>query len=188
MTAHSSFLMRIVQFALFQAAWFACVLSAAHGRAELGVLAVSIQVLITWWLSPARSMELKVTLLAILVGLVWDTAMLQAGWVRYASPGPLPHVAPVWILALWALFATLLCGPLAWLHGRPWLAAALGAVGGPMSYLAAVRLGAGSFGEPVTAMVVLALGWAVMTPVLTSAASRLGQPLADQRKERFTLA
>ena len=171
----------VALFCLFQAAWLACVLGAAHDRAGLGFLAVVAAVLVTWCLSDRPGLEIVLTVLAVLLGLAWDTVMLRAGWVRYASPGPLSLWAPAWILALWALFATLLRGPLSWLHGRPLLAAALGAIGGPLSYLAAVRLGAGSFPDPTQALLILAAGWAVMTPVLTetaSAAARLrrGRP------------
>ena len=162
-------------FALFQAAWFACGLGAAHGRSAWGVLAVAVAVALTWAASNARGDELRLTALALLMGLAWDTALLQRGLLAYASPGPLPSLAPLWILTLWALFATLLRGPLAWLQGRPLLAALLGAVGGPLSYLAAVRLGAGRFADDSLAMLVLALGWGVMTPALTEAARHLEQ-------------
>jgi hypothetical protein len=159
-------------FCLFQAAWFACVLGAAQDHAGWGILAVAVAVLVTWRLSDRRDLEIALTVQAVLMGLAWDTLMLRAGWVNYASPGPglLAAWAPAWILALWALFATLLRGPLSWLQGRPLLAAVLGAVGGPLSYLGAVRLGAGSFPDTREALFVLAVGWAVMTPVLTETA------------------
>ena len=65
------------------------------------------------------------------------------------SPGPLPMLAPAWILALWALFAIALREPLRWLHGRWPLAALLGALGGPLSYAGAERLGACTLNRPV---------------------------------------
>ena len=164
------FFLGFVQFCVFQAAWFACVLGAAHDQAAIGVASVALVVLIHLGLSKHRATDLALTTFAILLGLAWDTWMLRGGWVIYASQGPSSAWAPAWILALWALLATLLRGPLSWLHGRPLLAAALGAVGGPMSYLAAVRLGAGQFPDPAQALVVLAAGWAVMTPLLTEAA------------------
>jgi len=173
----------IVQFCLFQAAWFACVLGAAHGRVAAGLMAVAAVVLLHLAMSPARAAYLTLTVLAMLVGLVWDSWMVRQGWVQYASPGPLPHLAPIWILALWALFATLLRGPLSWLHGRPLLAALLGGVGGPLSYLAAVRLGAGSFPDPASALAALGAGWAVMTPVLVESARRLGRRLPPTSAE-----
>ena len=168
-------LLGIAQFCLFQAAWFACVLGAAHDRVGLGVLAVGATVMANWGLSDRRGVEMVLTAQALLMGLAWDTWMLRGAWVHYASPGPFAGWAPLWILALWALFATLLRGPLSWLHGRPLQAAALGAVGGPLSYLAAVRLGAGTFPDPVAALAVLAAGWAVITPVLVESARYLSR-------------
>ncbi|WAC72708.1 DUF2878 domain-containing protein [Roseateles sp. SL47] len=160
----------VAEFCLFQGAWFACVLGAAHGEVGWGVLAVVVWVLISWSLSDQRRVDVMLALQAVTMGLVWDTWMLRGGWVDYAAPGPAALWAPVWILALWALFATLVRGPLSWLHGRPWLAALLGAIGGPMSYLAAVRLGAGRFPDPTQSLLVLGMGWAVMTPMLTEMA------------------
>src|SRR4051812_42282037 len=101
----------IVQFCLFQAAWFACVLGSAHDRVGPGVLAVGATVLVSWSLSARRGVDIALAAQAVLMGLAWDTWMLREGWVHYASPGPLVQWAPIWILGLWALFATLLRGP-----------------------------------------------------------------------------
>jgi hypothetical protein len=88
---------------------------------------------------------------ALVIGLIWDSSMSRLGWIAYAEPGPLPGIAPVWILALWALFAMVLREPLRWLHKRLPLAALLGALGGPLSYAAAERLGACRLVEPIAA-------------------------------------
>lgn len=163
----------IVSFLAFQGAWFACVLGAARGRPDLGVAAALLVCGVQLALSAARREDLVLTSAAVALGLIWDTAMLRFGVVDYAAPGPLHGWAPSWILALWVLFAMLLRGPLQWLHGRTMLAALLGGVGGPLSYLAAVRLGAGTFRNMEEAMWVLGLGWAVMTPLLVELARRL---------------
>jgi hypothetical protein len=163
----------IVSFLVFQGAWFACVLGAAWGRPDLGVTIALLVCGAHLALSAGRRNDLVLACAALALGLIWDTAMLRFGVVGYAAPGPVPGWAPGWILALWLLFATLLRGPLRWLHGRTLLAALLGGVGGPLSYLGAVRLGAGSFRNVEEAMLVLGLGWAVMTPLLIELARRL---------------
>ncbi|HET7527442.1 MAG TPA: DUF2878 family protein, partial [Burkholderiaceae bacterium] len=109
---------------------------------------------------------------ALVIGFIWDSSMAQLGWIAYAEPGPLAGIAPAWILALWALFAMLLREPLRWLHKRLPLAALLGALGGPLSYAAAERLGACRLVEPIVAGVTLAFGWAVITPLLLVLARR----------------
>lgn len=168
-----SVLAALVDFALFQLAWFACVTQAAQGRPGLGIPAVAAFVLLQLARSRHRSVDLLLVALSLALGLVWDTGLLHAGLVHYASPGPLPSLAPAWLLALWALFAAVLRGPLRWLYGRPAMAALLGAIGGPASYAAAGRLGAATFAAGPLPMVVLAIGWAVLTPLLVEVARRL---------------
>lgn len=164
----------VIQLAVFQAAWFACVLGAAADQPWIGVAAVAA--VVVWHVrqfpagGPAESPRRRAIALvglALAIGVVWDTLLAAAGWVVYAAPGPLGAPwAPAWILALWALFATTLGEPMRWLHGRPFTAAAFGAIGGPLSYAAAARLGACSFPDPTAAMAVLAVGWGVVVPML----------------------
>lgn len=150
----------------FQVAWFACVLSAARGAPAVGVMAVVAAVALHFALSDARTEDLLLVAVSLVVGFLGDTALARTGLVVYAAAGAWSNWAPWWILALWALFATTLREPLAWLHGRWLLAACLGAVGGALSYAAAQRLGACRLPNAELAMVVLALGWAVITPAL----------------------
>jgi hypothetical protein len=169
----------ILSFLAFQGAWFACVLGAARGQPGVGVAVVVLVCGVQLALSAARREDLLLASAAVAFGLIWDTAMLRSGVVEYASPGPVQGWAPSWILALWILFATLLREPLRWLHGRRLLAALLGGIGGALSYLGAVRLGAGRFKNLEEAMLILVLGWAVMTPLLTEFARRL-----EERQKR----
>lgn len=162
----------LVNFAAFQAAWFACVHFAARGDALAACASVLAAVLLHFAWSDHRRADLRLVAVALVVGLIWDTAMVQGGLIAYAAPGWSAAWAPPWILALWVLFATTLRGPLRWLHGRPLLAAAFGGIGGPLSYFAAARLGACVFPDVPGALVVLAEGWAVITPVLVQLASR----------------
>jgi hypothetical protein len=160
-------------FVLFQAAWFACVIGAAEGNPLAGIVAVAVVVTLLVATSDAPRRELALVVLAMLVGFVWDSALARWGIVRYASPIPSSEWAPYWILALWALLAPMLRDPLRWLHGRPGLAALVGAVGGPLSYAGAVRLAAGEFADPALALAVLAIGWGGITPLLVGLARRL---------------
>ncbi|HTN50062.1 MAG TPA: DUF2878 domain-containing protein [Burkholderiaceae bacterium] len=165
-----------IGFVLFQGAWCACVLGAASGQAAqvaLGVAAVAAVVALLVAFSTDRAAELRLIALALLVGIGWDSLLAQTGVVQYASPGPLPGWAPLWILALWALFAPMLREPLQWLHGRPLLAALVGGIGGALSYAAAARLGACAFPRPLLALGALAVGWALIVPLLLAAAQRL---------------
>jgi hypothetical protein len=159
-------------FALMQAGWFACVLGAAHGLPWLGTgAAIAI---LTWHAARAArpAEELKLIALVTLAGGAFDSALTAAGWVVFPNGQFVPWLAPHWIFALWALFATGLNVSLAWLKGRWWLAAAIGAVASPLSYWAGVRLGAATFIEPTLMLAALALGWAMILPAILHLAQR----------------
>jgi hypothetical protein len=154
----------LANFAGFQIAWWACVLGAAHGAPWLGVVACLAFVALQWLASSRRRADAWLVLCAALTGLAFDGLLAQLGWIDYRdSAGALP--APAWIVALWAAFAMTINHSLAWL--RPWMAIVLGAVGGPMAYLGAERLGAVELIASVQATVALAIGWAMATCALT---------------------
>jgi hypothetical protein len=156
----------------FEAAWFACVLGAANGLPSAGT-AVALAVVAGFVaLSDKPRLDATLVALAVAIGLAWDGSLARVGWIAYAEPGPLPWLAPPWILALWALFAVVLRGPMRWLHPRLLWAALLGGLGGPLSYAAAARMGAIALVEPTSALIALALGWAAITPLLLVLARR----------------
>ena len=53
-----------------------------------------------------------------------------------------------------------------WLRGRPVLASVFGLVGGPTTYLAGEKLGGIVLVNQTAALVALAVGWALIMPVL----------------------
>jgi hypothetical protein len=161
---------------LFQIGWFACVLGAAHGYAREGaLLAVAIvTVHVALAVRPAR--EAALVAAAILLGAVFDSLLVQAGWLRYEAGILVEGLAPYWIVAMWALFATTLNVSLRALRAHPWLGVLLGAVGGPAAYYAGAGLGALSFVALLPALAALAAGWAIATPLLFALALRLDRP------------
>ncbi len=179
MIAPHSTLANAANFVLFQLVWFACVMGAAAGRPWLGPLAVAAWLALhAFW--PGRPRELKLVLAVTLIGTAVDSALRAVGLLGYSAvPGGWPtFVAPPWIIALWAAFAALLRHSLAWLTPRPWLGAAFGAIGGPLSFLAGRRLGAVELHaeRPALSLVALALEWAILTPALGLLARRGSNP------------
>lgn len=161
-----------INFVAFQLGWFACVLGAANGWPWAGpVLVFGI---VGLHLARARRWrpELRLILTAAALGLVVDSLLLATGWLRYPSGLWIPGLAPYWIVAMWALFATTLNLSLGWLHGRSVLAVLLGAAGGPLSYLAGEKLGGIALTQPAWALAALAVAWAVAMPLLMFLAAR----------------
>jgi hypothetical protein len=163
----------IANIALFQAGWIACVLGAAHGLPWIGASAAAL--IVAWHTlraaHPAR--ELALVGVAAALGALLETVLLQSGFVHFPHGGPFEGFVPYWMVALWALFATTLNVSLRWLRAHPALGAWLGGIGGPLAYYAGARLGAIELAAAGPAFGAIAIGWAVLTPLLFACARRL---------------
>ncbi len=162
----------IWNFSAFQVGWFACVLGGSHHVPWLGVVAVATLIVLNANMAIRPGEELKLIGVTVLIGVTWDSLLVSAGWLVYPSGTLVTGTAPVWIAAIWAIFATTFNVSLRWVKERWLLASALGAVGGPFAFYAGARLGGVEFASPVVALTVLALGWAALMPLLMSFAHR----------------
>lgn len=168
----------LTNFALFQLGWFACVLGGAWGWPWIGVSFVAMATL--WHLRVVANPRNEAVLLAVavVIGTLVDSLLPAAGWVAYPSGQLHPMMAPVWIIALWVLFAGTLNMSMKWLRDRYLLALLFGAIGSPMSYFAGSRLGAVTLVDPVMALAAQSLLWAIVLPSLVWLAGRCDQPQA----------
>jgi hypothetical protein len=162
----------LANFIAFQIGWFACVLGGAHDRPWLGT-GIALVIVAVHVARAARPRdEAILVVLCAGIGFVFDSALVSLGWVAYPSGVLAPGTAPHWIVALWMLFATTLNVSLRWLRRMPAAAFGLGALGGPLAYWGGARLGGMTFAEPLAATVALAIGWAVLTPVMVGLSRR----------------
>ena len=150
----------LVNAALLQCGWFACVMGGNGPWLLVGLAALGVHLLWTTTVSQEGQALLAVTLLGTLI----DTLLRTFGVFHFSQPGPL---IPFWLILLWALLATTLGHCLAW-SARPWWRASLlGAIGGPLSYYAGSQLAGVSFGYGTTpSLIGLALLWALLFPML----------------------
>ena len=156
----------VINIVLFQVGWFACVLTAAINQPLVGAI-ISLFIIVTHILiSKQYEQEIRIIVIAMVIGLIWDSLIVSAGWITYTSGMLSEFMAPYWIVLMWALFATTLNFSLSWMKAKLLLAAVFGAVAGPLAYYAGVKLGAVQFTNEVNALVALSIGWAVFTPLL----------------------
>ncbi|MGV8944434.1 DUF2878 domain-containing protein [Thermomonas sp.] len=151
----------------YQLVWFAIVISAARGQPLWGIAAAAAFITLQLRFSATRKADSRALLATFACGFLLDGALAATGWLHYASPlVSLP--APIWILALWLAFAMTLNHSMAFLQGKPVLAAALGGIGGPLAYLGAARgFDAVVFTSPAWhAIALLAIGWAIALATL----------------------
>jgi hypothetical protein len=162
----------LVNFVLFQLCWFACVLGAANGYPwwafALVVVAVGWQCLY----APQPKQALLLVLLVTVAGGVLDQVMVNHDLVRYEAHGWSDKVVPVWILALWISFASTLNVSMRWLQAYPVVAVLFGAIGGPLAYFAAQKLGAVLLPQVPLSFVALGLAWGGMMLFLIKLAKR----------------
>lgn len=151
---------------VFQLAWFAAVLGAAHGEPLWGTACVLGA--IAWHLFVARAPAREALLVGMVcvLGFAIESIHAARGLVRYPSGQPFTQLAPYWMVALWGLLAIALNVTLRWLRGHWCLAAALGALAGPASFASGVALGGAQFVDRTPALAALALTWALALPAL----------------------
>lgn len=160
---------------LVQTGWFVCVLSGAAGSPWIGPAgaAVAIAAHLAWTQRGERGAELRLIALLGLLGIALDALQVRIGTLRFPATQAGVLGLPPWFLALWLMFPILFRSALAWLRTRPWLAAGLALVGGPLSYRGGAALGAIELGDPEwAALVSIAVVWAFYLPIALAVTSR----------------
>ena len=164
----------IVQnFIFFQLGWLCCVIGGANANYSwAGVVVVALIVAIHLYRAIETRNEAILLALSVAIGTAWDSSLTMAGVLQFDNGLIFNAIAPYWLIAMWALFATTLNVSMKWMKGKYFLASLFGAVGGPLAYLAGHKLGAVEFSNTVTAMAAIGAGWAIIMPLLVILAER----------------
>lgn len=159
-------------FVVFQLVWFAAVVSAAHEQAVYGSFVVLAA--LAWHLVVAHRAQREAVLMVFvtLIGFVVEALQVRLGFVRYAESNAYALWPPIWIVFMWPLLGITLNVSLRWLRDRPFVAALLGSVCGPLAFAGGVRLGAAEFVDTIAALASQALAWAVLLPLMFALARR----------------
>ena len=163
-----------------QVGWFACALGAARGVGWVGPVVVGVLLTVQLVLNPDRRRELTLIAIVGVLGTVVDSVKTATGFLGYREGySGISWLCPLWITAMWLNFATTVNGALGWLKGRYALAAVLGAIAGPLNYLAGARMGAIDLNLDLgPTVVILALVWGMVIPLVFWIAERI--ELGDQ--------
>jgi hypothetical protein len=167
----------LLNYALFQAGWFVCVLGAAAGYPWLATAIGLLLVLVHLVLVRNALRESLLLLTSLLLGLLIDGIHIRTGVLVFPIGSFHPGLPPAWILVLWLQFAMSLHYSLGWLTGRYVLGALLGSVSGALAYWAGVRFGAAAFGtELIHSLVQIALSWGLTMVVLLKISTLTAPP------------
>lgn len=173
----------VINIILFQIGWFACVLSAANNHPLVGAC-ISLFIIVSHvLLSREYKQEIRIIVIAMVIGLFLDSFIISAGLITYTSGMLNDFIAPYWIVLMWALFATTLNYSLSWMRNKLLVSVVLGAIAGPLAYYAGMKLGAVEFINEMKALISLSIGWAICTPLLLKlSVDRSGQINKQFRK------
>jgi hypothetical protein len=163
----------LMNVAAFKLGWISSVVGGAQHLPWLGPVVVFAAVALHLVRAERPSSEFMLILSCGLIGAIFDSVLVAAGWVTFPSGMFSELMAPYWIVTMWMLFGTTINLSMRFMRGRPLLAAAFGFIGGPLAYLAGHKIGGIQFVDQPAALAMLAIGWAVMMPLLMRLGERL---------------
>lgn len=172
----------LLNYGAYQLGWLAAILGAAAGHGTAGALIGFTLTAGHVLLARDRRGELVLVLAALATGVAVESWQIASGTYRVlagASPGALP---PLWLVALWAQFATTFRFSLRRIMTEPRAALVFGAFGGPVAFLAGERLGAVVLTVPLApGLARLIAAWAAALAALAWSARRLAAPAGGYR-------
>ena len=159
----------LLNIAIYQAIWFLCVL-----LGNLGAL-LSLPLLALHFLfSGKRAADARMMAILVTLGLIIDGSLRVAGVLALSGWG---WPIPVWLATIWIGLATLPHHSLWWMRSRILVNILFGAIGGPLAYWGGTRLGAAAFPLSLEfSLLVLAVVWAVLWPLVMALAAHPGSP------------
>ena len=157
----------LFQFLAFNVAWASAVAGGAGGWPWAGSLpAVALLGLHLFLSRGYRRAEATLAFAVLAFGVLLETVFVNTGLITFAGRPVLGVLPPIWVWALWLGFASLPNGSLGWLRGRTILQMMLGAVCGPLAYWTGERMGAAVLAAAPSALLFIALGWALAFPAI----------------------
>lgn len=152
-------LFKILNFALFQAGWFAAAL-----MMDGAVWLMLAMVLLHFAISPSKLADARLLLILLPIGLTIEALMISLGFVSFNSA----FVLPIWMILLWCLLILSFNHSLKWFRDIPLaLQVILSGAAGLASYVAGQKFAALSIGEPSLYFgAAIALVWAIQLPVM----------------------
>jgi hypothetical protein len=163
----------IYNFALFHVGWLACVVGAASNMSVLGSTIAVLLIAVHLYRVANFRAELYLILAAVVIGFTWETFLLTQQWLAYAGATLNSSLAPYWLVVMWALFATTINVSMSWMKNRWLLAVVMGAIFGPMAFIAGEKLGAVEFLDSQRALIALAVGWSILMPLILWIAEKI---------------
>ena len=155
----------LIDFALFQAVWFACVLATRSPYPQILPLVGTILVLGRVIQKRRLRRALPLVLTCIVIGTLGDALLVKLGFLSF---GPYPSLfgAPLWMVALWMNFGLMLHPLFGWFM-KNCVRSLLGfSIGGALAYYSGEKLGVLSLEKGWQSILAIGVEWAVAGLIL----------------------
>ena len=162
MNARFSFL---IDFALFQAVWFACVLATRSPYPQVLPLVGSILVIGRVAQKGRLREALPLGLACIAIGTLGDALLVKLGFLSFSS---YPNLlgAPLWMVALWMNFGLMLIPLFTWFM-KNLIRTLLGfSIGGAIAYYSGEKLGVLTLEKDWPSILAIGFEWALAGLIL----------------------
>lgn len=154
----------LLNFLLFQAGWWLCVLGGSAWALAGSIVITAIHM----GLADNPRLDLRLATLMLGMGVLHDNLLAVSGLLLFPTA-----LAPVWILCLWWLLGLTLRHSLDFIYRRPGLAAVGGALGAVLAYGAGVTFSSAAWGAgPLLALLVIGTLWLLVLPLHHALARR----------------
>jgi hypothetical protein len=144
---------------IFQVGWFICIL---FGNFWAGLFTLCAFIF-HFSTSSTRKADALAVCLCVAIGLIHDSILLHGEFLHFQEGG---DFSPLWLVCLWALLGINLHHSLRWIYQRPLIAGGLGAICGPLTYLAGIRLSSAEWISPLIEVIpLIAVLWLFVLPL-----------------------
>tara|TARA_B110000438_G_scaffold51287_1_gene51690 strand:- start:12 stop:548 length:537 start_codon:yes stop_codon:yes gene_type:complete len=151
----------------FSIVWICCVYSGAQGVTALALIPTLIFLYLHFMIvTDHLKEEIQLILIAILMGLIVDSSFSFFGIVSYnGNISSIPHLAPIWILCMWAGFSAQINHAMNRLRGRYLLVGFYGLLA-PLAYMGGEKINAASIADGDINYAIISISWAISLIIL----------------------
>ena len=161
-------LLKVFNAISFYVVWWGCVLGVKLGYNYLGPILTFLFIVIHLKLISKPKEEIKLILSCGLLGLIIESFHFQTNFLSYQGYiFPNIFFPPIWIICMWVGFAGTLNYSMFWMKNRWLMMVVSGAIFGPISYVAGLKLGVINFNFSYEfSIFVLSLVWGASIPIM----------------------
>ena len=151
----------------FSIVWICCVYSGAQGVTALALIPTLIFLYLHFMIvTDHLKEEIQLILIAILMGLIVDSSFSFFGIVSYnGNISSIPHLAPIWILCMWAGFSAQINHAMNRLRDRYLLVGFYGLLA-PLAYMGGEKINAASIADGDINYAIISISWAISLIIL----------------------